>query len=560
LSARRTGRPWRPGFVAAFAACLLIAGCGGGHAAPAPKTTASHPRTTTAPGNSTGSSPVITEPPTQASPGPGQTVTSPRVSQPPPPPQGSRPNIVFVLTDDLSTDLLRYMPRVTKLEHHGLTFGNYFVSDSLCCPSRASIFTGDFPHDTGVFTNSHRGGGMNAFWAHHDETHVFNLALYKAGYTTAMMGKYLNGYLEGGGHSPVPATYIPAGWSEWDVAGWGYPEFNYTLNEDGSLHDYGHAPRDYLTDVLTRLGVRFVNRAARGSRPFFLELATFTPHHPYTPAPRDAQKFPGLIAPHPSNFDVLPTHAPDWLQGHEPLTPDKLRRIDRAFRRRAQDAQSIDRMMGAIEDAVTRDGISRNTYFVFSSDNGYHTGEYRLMPGKLTAFDTDIHVPLVIAGPGIPHGAVADGVAENTDLGKTFAALGKTQFPSDGHSLVPLLHGGRAPAGWRDAALVEHHGPTFDADDPDRQDFDSGNPTTYEAVRTRDFLYVEYANGQREFYDLRNDPFELQNDAGNLTRQGLEQLHDELTRLRDCHTGPDCWAAEHLPRGFIAAITRRSNY
>jgi N-acetylglucosamine-6-sulfatase len=487
-------------------------------------------------------------------------VTSPRVPQPPPPPEGSRPNIVFVLTDDLSADLLRYMPRVSELERQGLRFRNYFVSDSLCCPSRASIFTGNFPHDTGVFTNSGAGGGINAFWAHHDERGVFNLALYKAGYTTAMMGKYLNGYLEGGGHSPVPATYVPAGWSEWDVAGWGYPEFDYTLNEDGTLHRYGDAPRDYLTDVISRLGVRFVDRAARGRRPFFLKLATFTPHHPYTPAPRDAHLFPGLIAPHPSNFDVLPTHPPDWLKGHEPLTPDKLRRIDRTFRLRVQDVQSIDRMIGRIEDAVARDGLSRNTYFVFSSDNGYHTGEYRLMPGKLTAFDTDIRVPLVIAGPGIPHGANTDGVAENTDLGKTFAALGHTRFPSDGHSLLPLLHGGPTPTGWRDAALIEHHGPTFDPDDPDRQNFDSGNPTTYEAVRTRDFLYVEYANGQREFYDLRNDPFELQNDVGNLTRQGLEQLHDELTRLRDCHTGPSCWAAEHLPPGFIAAITRRSNY
>src|ERR1700733_11886368 len=104
----------------------------------------------------------------------------------------SHPNIVFVLTDDLSMDLLPYMPQVQALQSQGMTFNNYFVSDSLCCPSRSSIFTGEFPHDSGVFSNAAPFGGLMAFYHHDDEDRTFNIALQDAGYRTAMMGKYIN--------------------------------------------------------------------------------------------------------------------------------------------------------------------------------------------------------------------------------------------------------------------------------------------------------------------------------------------------------------------------------
>jgi len=238
-----------------------------------------------------------------------------------------RPNIVFVLTDDLSRNLVRFMPHVLAMERAGITFEDYFVSDSLCCPSRASIFTGIFPHDTGVFSNFGPGGGFRAFYRHGDEKRTFPLALQSAGYRTALMGKFLNGYLERSGHghlsdgevSDVPARYVPPGFSDWDVAGWGYPEFNYSLNENGVLHRYGDQPADYLTDVIARDGVQFINQAARDKVPFFLELASFAPHTPNVPSPRDARDFPGLRAPRPPNFDVLPTDAPRWLASHPPL-------------------------------------------------------------------------------------------------------------------------------------------------------------------------------------------------------------------------------------------------
>jgi arylsulfatase A-like enzyme len=503
-------------------ACLGSAACGGG----------SHKKP----------SPSATRPPRVGG-------TPPTASRP----FRGRPNIVFVLTDDLSSDLVRYMPHVLAMERHGLTFTNYFVSDSLCCPSRASIFTGDFPHTTQVYGNFGTRGGFQAFQRRGEERRTFAVALRRAGYRTAMMGKYLNGYgqVAGSGHiadgaaTDVPPTYVPPGWDRWDVAGWGYPEFNYTLNENGVLRRFGHKPSDYLTDVIAARGVQFIDDAARRHQPFFLELATFAPHSPYTPAPVDKHDFAGLKAPRPPNFDVLPTDPPQWLAPHEPLTRKRLARINWAFRRRAQAVQAVDRMIGRIELTLSADGLSGSTYLVFSSDNGLHTGEYRLMPGKLTAFDTDIRVPLVVTGPGVKPDSTTPKLAENVDLAKTFTALGGAQITSDGHSLKRLFGGHTAPH-WRNAVLVEHESPPLRVKDPDYQQPASGSPTTYEAMRTGSFLYVEYADAEREFYDLRTDPFELHNIAGSLRPRQLSRLHAELSALRRCHGSKACWKAMHV--------------
>ncbi|MBO0691061.1 MAG: sulfatase-like hydrolase/transferase, partial [Candidatus Dormibacteraeota bacterium] len=199
----------------------------------------------------------------------------------------NKPNIVFVLTDDLAWNLVQYMPHVQQMQKEGTTFTNYDVTDSLCCPSRSSIFSGKFPHDTGVFTNTGSDGGFDAFHQRGEEKDTFATQLQSAGYQTAMMGKYLNGYQPSqtlGGSKP----YVPPGWNEWDVAGNGYPEFNYDLNENGKVVHYGNQPQDYLTDVVAGKGVSFIDRSASANKPFMLEIATFAPHAPYTPAPRDA--------------------------------------------------------------------------------------------------------------------------------------------------------------------------------------------------------------------------------------------------------------------------------
>jgi N-acetylglucosamine-6-sulfatase len=174
-------------------------------------------------------------------------------------------------------------------------------------------------------------------------------------------------------------------------------------------------------------------------------------------------------------------------------------------------------------------------------------GEYRLNPGKMTAFDTDVRVPLVVAGPGVAGGQVSTAAVANIDLAPTFQQVGGAAVADsvDGHSLLPLLRGGTGQQ-WRTGNLVEHHGPDTRADDPDLPAPNSGNPPSYEALRTHGHTYVEYADGSREYYDLAHDPDELNNTVGSLSPARLAQLHQDLAVLQACHTGPTCWSAGHV--------------
>ncbi len=457
-------------------------------------------------------------------------------------PAAQRPNIVFILTDDLDWSLVQYMPHVEQLRAQGTTFTNYLVTDSLCCPSRASIFSGSYPHNTGIFTNGGADGGFAVFHARGEESDTFATRLQSHGYRTALMGKYLNGYapqrrVDGKG------LYIPPGWSEWDVAGNGYPEFNYDLNENGKLVFHGSGPRAYLTDVLARRGSAFVDRASASGEPFFLELSTFAPHLPYTPAPRDAADFPGLQAPRTPAFNEADvSDKPAWLRDHPLLTPTQVSQIDTVYRERAQSVEAVDDLIAKLEQRLRRDGVAGKTYIFFSSDNGYHMGDHRLMPGKLTAFETDVRVPLVVTGPDVVAGRNVARVTENVDLYPTFVRLGQagTSPLVDGKGLVPLLRGHPAPL-WRDAALVEHHGPDFAAAaGPDEAQAGSGNPSTYEALRLPQATYVEYANGEREYYDLNSDPYELTNIYPKLSPSQVDGLHSRLARLESCRGVESC--------------------
>lgn len=454
---------------------------------------------------------------------------------------GKRPNIVFILTDDLSWNLVQYMPHVLKMQQEGVTFTNNFVTDSLCCPSRSSIFTGRYPHNTGIYRNVGEDGGYLGFNRRGHAQATFATALSAAGYRTAMLGKYLNGYL--------PARHPPApGWTFWAVAGNGYPGFNYDLNQDGKIVHYGNQPQDYMTDVLSGLAVRFIKQAA--GTPFMIEIATFAPHAPYTPAPRDAAALPGLRAPHTAAFDAAPDlKAPQWLKAHRALSDADSAGIDKDFRKRAQSVLAVDAMIGALQAAVAAIGEQDNTYFVFNSDNGYHMGEHRLMPGKMTAFDMDIRVPLIVTGPAVPAATTIDAIVENIDLCPTFTELAGmlTSAAIDGRSLVPLLHGQSVPD-WGTVALVEHRGPVRNLVDPDLPGIRSGNPTTYEAIRGLKSLYVEYANGDKEYHDHSTDPDELRNTFSLLSGDGQAALHAALAAVQNCQGTQSCSAARKLAR------------
>jgi len=169
---------------------------------------------------------------------------------------GKRPNtIVFILTDDLSWNLMPFMPHVVNMEKAGATFVNYFVTDSLCCPSRSSIFTGRYPHKTGIFRNIGEDGGYIALHNRGHEQATFASALSGTDYRMAMLGKYLNGYRP-------KADPVAPGWALWPVAGNGYPEFNYDLNQDGKVVHHGAKSEDYLTDVVSGIAVTFIKASA----------------------------------------------------------------------------------------------------------------------------------------------------------------------------------------------------------------------------------------------------------------------------------------------------------
>ena len=248
----------------------------------------------------------------------------------------------------------------------------------------------------------------------------------------------------------------------------------------------GNQPSDYLTDVLAAKAVDFVKQSA--GQPFAIEVATFSPHAPYTPAPRDANAFPDLRAPRTPAFNAAPdAAAPQWLRTHPALTDADMAGIDRDFRKRAQSVQAVDKMIGELQEAVAAIGEANNTYFVFSSDNGYHMGEHRMMPGKMTAFDTDIHVPLIVTGPGIAPGRVVQEIADNIDLNPTFTEIGGAATarqcgrPQPG-AAAARAGGRRMAQGRAGRAPWPPHGRA----DPDFPGKRGGNPPSYEAIRGAD--------------------------------------------------------------------------
>ncbi len=448
----------------------------------------------------------------------------------------SRPNFVFILTDDLAWNLVSHMPHVQALQRAGNTMSNYYVVDSLCCPSRSAIFTGEYPHTTTAYSptraakREREGSALVAVLV----VGVVS-AVQKAGYTTAFMGKYLNGY--------EPQDSVPPGWNEWDVAGKsGYREFNYSLNENGRQVRYGKDPSNYMVDVLSDKASSFIDSSASSGKPFLLEVATFAPHAPYTPAPRYATATKTVTYPKTPAYNAVPSAPPSWFKGHAALTPANQTAITTAYQKRVEADLAVDDMVGHVEQQLQAKGIAQNTYIVFSSDNGYHMGEYRLLPGKQTAFDTDVHVPLIVTGPGVPAGHTSTQLTSNIDLAPTFESLGGAATGSnvDGVSLSGVWHG-QQPGNWQQAVLIEHHGPNDNKGDPDAQNAAHADPPTYEA-RTADALYIRYSSGERE-YHTTTDPNELTNSAA----KGVPpQLPKTLSALANCHSTQVCLPAAKL--------------
>jgi arylsulfatase A-like enzyme len=330
--------------------------------------------------------------------------------------------------------------------------------------------------------------------------------------------------------------------------------------------------------VYVHLTERFIRGAAHAHQPFFAYLPVYAPHQPATPARADVAKFPLAEAPRTPSFDQTDvSRMPRFVRDLPPFTAAETTAIDDLYRMRIRSLQAVDRGVARLVRTLRATKQLDNTYIVFASDNGFHLGQHRLPAGKQTAYEPDIHVPLLVRGPGVQAGAHVTQLAGNTDLAPTFEAMAGTRSPSftDGRSLVPLLRGAH-PSPWRTAYLIEHRveagvsqparapakNSTLEPPDPDeamahrlrhREIRDTmllnraAEIPDYDAVRTSHLLYVEYGNGDRELYDLRTDPDEIVNRAG--TEPALEQaLAHRLSQLRRC-AGSGCQLAENHPIG-----------
>ncbi len=266
------------------------------------------------------------------------------------------------------------------MQAEGMTLTRFFVTDSRCCPSRASILTGRYPHNHGVLTNSAPDGGYGAWVRQGDPQRSLGVTLQMAGYRTGYAGKYLNGYPASAGGPPDP------GWEDFFGGSGGYDGWHYRWNHNGTVE----APVGFTTDVISAHASEFIRGAAFDRRPFLLTLATFAAHRPYVPAPRDRLRFRGLRLARDPAYDEQVRNPPRWLGRRPPLSPRQRRLVLSHYRRRARSLAAVDRMVGAVRAELFAQGLADNTYVVFSSDNGYHHGQHRLTVNKGTAFDSDV--------------------------------------------------------------------------------------------------------------------------------------------------------------------------
>lgn len=487
------------------------------------------------------------------------------------PEPASSPNILFILADDLDAAAMAFMPKLKALlTDQGVSFPNYFVSVSLCCPSRSTTLRGQYSHNSGIRTNGGGNGGFETAYATGLEKSTIATWLQSAGYRTALYGKYLNGYPH-----TAPSLYVPPGWTDWAsaIAGNAYSEYNYALNEHGARVPYGAGDGDYGTDVYARKAAAFVRKAATDATPFFVYLAVYAPHAPATPAPRHAALFPNARAPRTPSFDEADvSDKPDYIRNRPRIGPLRQDIIDQLYRKRLQSLQAVDDAVAALVDTLKATGQLARTFIVFASDNGFHLGQHRMLTGKQTAYEEDIRVPLIVRGPGVPAGAVVPNFAANVDLAPTFAEIGGAKTPEfvDGRSLVPLL--GRSTSSvteWRQVFLVEHwQEQPATASDSSREPVDADQARAaplraqqrrlarvggggragragiqraapnaipeFHALRTPQYTYVEYVTGERELYDLARDPFELVNVAATSEPALLASLSRRLHELAGC--------------------------
>lgn len=474
-----------------------------------------------------------------------------------------RPNIVLILTDDLDVSMGGMIPlnKTRKLiGEAGITFTNTFVASPLCCPSRASILTGKYPHNHHVINNTLEGNCSNEAWQKTQEPETFPALLQKySTYQTFFAGKYLNEY---GNKQAGGVEHVPPGWDYWFALERNSKYYNYTLSVNGKAQRHGqNYSEDYLTDVLANVSIDFLQYKSN-YRPFFMMVSTPAPHSPWTAAPQYEGQFTNVKAPRDPNFNV---HGKDkhWLirQAKTPMANSSVEYLDNAYRMRWRTLLSVDDLVEKVVKKLEVRGELENTYIIFTSDNGYHTGQFSMPLDKRQLYEFDIRVPLLVRGPDIKPNQTSSLLVANIDLGPTImdmAGYDVNKTHMDGMSFLPIMTGKANSSTWRTDFLVEYEGEGHNISDPacpilgpgvsecfpDCVCEDSYN-NTYACVRTvstaANLQYCEFDDNEVfvEVYNLTADPFQLTNIAKTIDQEVLEKMNHRLMMLQSC-SGQSC--------------------
>ncbi len=471
----------------------------------------------------------------------------------------SRPNVVMLMIDDLTLEQYQHwMPKTrARLEPSGVTYDDSVVSFSECCPSRATFLTGQYAHNHGVRSGNLPTGGYTKL----DHTNTLPVWLQNAGYYTAQIGKYMNGY----GEDAPPD--IPPGWNDWFTTVDPSTQFfwDYTINDNGILRHYGTTQADYRETVETSRAVQTIDRLAGGSQPFFLDFNPSAPHigfpnaaaysgqgletlSPsattggigyYPPASTDGA-LSGYTVPHTPDFNEADVSDKPGFRQIPALTSTQVASVDNAYRKSSEVVMALDDDIAAIIDELQATGVLDNTLLMFTSDNGVFFGQHRIATGKEEPYEPSVRVPLVVRGPGFTPGTIEHRAVANVDLNSTIVtATGATAgLPSDGRPLQALL--GDANIGVGRPILLET-GPLW-------------GRRYYRGIRNKHWKYLEYSTGERELYDLVADPYELQNlaDQPSVAADQLA-LHNLLLGMRNCR-GATCLDPPAIPTGVAPPI------
>ena len=477
----------------------------------------------------------------------------------PDPEFGSQPNIVFVLTDDqdYASYNRRTMPNTVRLlGRPGTTFTNHYDATPLCCPSRAAMLTGQYGHNNGVLNNKPGYGNLD------DPDNVLGVWLQRAGYRTAYVGKFLNGY-----ESAVSdKDDVPPGWDLWStLVGNGRGYYDFQLTVEGRQRKETYSGAEYLTDVLNDRAVEYARELAGGD-PFFLQVGQFAPHVENlnangggpcgglaVPPRRDEGRFASEPLPRlPAVREADVSDKPQIVSGQPPIGPAKRRVLEHRYQCRLETLPAVDRGIAELVSTLRETGELDETVFVYASDNGTFHGQHRLPGGKGVAYEEAAKVPLVIRAPEPllgdepPVGRV-DALTANIDLVPTLVEWAGTETcpevgdcrVMDGRSLIPLMEG-------RDSEWPAKRPILTEIDiGKDQLQPGRGIPCGYQGVRDGRWLYIRHSSlpdlttgaceetDESELYDHDRDPYELRNLAGSPSDSRAAAVEQRLGALTD---------------------------